>query len=151
MRPCSSNWAADTRAACVISPERTGHGHQGFEPARRGDEGRDGDRSAADHFGRTETFAVNRTVPASGLTGDDHARGDVVSLLTQKRRGLKAVSRQKRLLATGAAQVAQPAGQASRIDSAERIGARAEHCLDCGMFRRPGRSVVARPAMRRLP
>ena len=93
------------------------------------DECRGLDRSTADHFRGGQAFAREVAELAACFACDDDSRGDVVLLLAEEDRGLKAIGGDERLLAAGAAQVAKPAGKRSWIDGAEGVGADADVIL----------------------
>ena len=76
-----------------------------------------------------EAFAVDGAEAAAGLGGDDDAGGDVVGLLAEEGAGLEPVGGDEDLLAAGAAQVAEPAGERAGVDGAQGVGADADIVL----------------------
>src|SRR6185437_9878584 len=84
---------------------------------------------ASDHLGGAEAFTVDCAELATGLDGDDDARGDVVGRLAEEGAGLEPVGGDERLFATGAAKVAEPAGETAWINDPQGIGADADIIL----------------------
>src|SRR5208337_4513069 len=123
--------------------QRSGQPLEDLEPAGRGHEGRRGDRRAADHLRRIEPLTTQRAEDAAGLARDDHAGGDVVRALAQKRASLKPVGRHEDLLAAGASQVADPSRERPGIDGPHRVGSEADIVLVMDRFRVAGLELLS--------
>ena len=106
---------------------------------------------AADHLGRIEPLAAQRAERAAGLAGDHHAGGDVVRRLAQERAGLEPVGGHEDLLAAGAAQVAEPAGERPRYRWPAGRWCRRRRCPGRGTSRRRGPGAASRRSQAPCP
>ena len=106
------------------------------QPPGRGDEGGRGDRRAATiSAGSSISPSIVPNAHPASLAMTTPAATSCVRL-AQERAGLQPVGGHEHLLAAGAAQVAEPAGERARIDGPRVRWCRRRCCPDCGSRRR---------------